>query len=458
VARLNAAIPWLYAVLALAFGIVLAWTTPPFQMADETTHFARADALTFGPAAFAPRDSDGRLHIAARAHQAVLDAALRAERVKFHPAEKVRAADLDPSAGRLDGRMGVFFPGQAFNPLLYLPPSAAVAWGRHFGWTVLDTLQLARVLNLMATVGLGAAAVALAGGARLSIFAILMLPMSMALAASVSQDGPVLGLAALAVALVSRAMAADRPLSRGECLLAALAVALAAMAKAPYAVLAVLLLLAPAQDRRTAGIAAGFALVVGIGSNLWQAASGWAAPPPPGMSSDFLGQARFLGAHLDRIPGIVAATFARHGPHYLPEIVGVLGWLDTPLPNAFYPAAYAMLGAAVAAPAAVGLGGGWRRVRIGAPLLALAGIAGVFLALYLGWSRTGSPVIEGVQGRYLLPLLLMLPLMLEGPRPLLGGDPVRTGLRAILTAGVLAFPLVSLAVTVETLIRRYYLA
>src|SRR5690606_30217522 len=117
--RLYASIPWLYAVLALAFGVTLAWTTPPFQMADETTHFARADAITFGPAGFAPRDVEGRPHMAARAHQAVLDAVSRAERVKFHPDEKVHAADLD-ATDRLDGRIGVFFAGQAFNPVLYL--------------------------------------------------------------------------------------------------------------------------------------------------------------------------------------------------------------------------------------------------------------------------------------------------------------------------------------------------
>lgn len=454
--RLNAAIPWLYAVMALAFGLLLAWTTPPFQLADETTHFERADALTFGPAAFARSGPDGDGYMTATVHQAVIDAEQRTDRLKFHPEAKALRDDLGSGPDRLDGRTARIAPGQAFNPLLYAPAGAAVAWGRHFGWTVLDTLRLARHLNLFASIGLGVVALSLAGGARLPIFALLMLPMSLALGAGVSQDGPILGLTALMVALVSRAMFEDRPLRRWESLAAALAAALVAVAKPPCVVLALLLLVVPADDRRLNTVAAGLALIAAVAWNAWMTAAGWPPPPPPGLSPDLHAQLKLLLGHPDRLPAIAAATFEVHGEGYLRQMVGVLGWLDAPLPETFYPPAFAMLAAALLIPLSVGVSGGWRMVRAAAPLLAATGAALVFAALYLSWSAVGASVIEGVQGRYLLPLALMLPLAIEGPRPLLRGG-LGGGLRMLLSAAVLAFPLVSLVVTQQALISRYYM-
>jgi uncharacterized membrane protein len=354
--------------------------------------------------------------------------------------------------------MSHIYPGQAFNPLLYLPASAAVAWGRHYGWTVIDGLYLARVLNVLASIALGFAALRMAGGARLPLFAILMLPMSMAVSASVSQDGLILGLTGVAAAILSRAMTEDRPLRRAESLVAALAVAAVGVAKAPYAVMALLLLIAPAEDRRMTGVAAVGALTVAVAWNAWMSAGGWAPVPPPGMSTDAAAQAHFLLGHWDRIPHIAAETFAVYSQPYAQEFVGVLGWLDTLLPRPFYTAAYVMLATAFAAVAAVGVSGGWRVVRLAAPALAVVGAVGVCAALYIGWTNVGASRIDGVQGRYFLPLAMMLPLMLEGPRPILGGDRVRNGLRAAASAAVLAFPLLSLVVTEQALIERYYLS
>ena len=39
-------------------------------------------------------------------------------------------------------------------------------------------------------------------------------------------------------------------------------------------------------------------------------------------------------------------------------------------------------------------------------------IGGIFLAMYLYWTPTGNTIIEGVQGRYFLPVLLLLMAML----------------------------------------------
>jgi len=72
--------------------------------------------------------------------------------------------------------------------------------------TVVETLEVSRVMTVMAAVAVGAAAIACAGGAAVWIFMILTLSMSLSLIASSSQDGLLLACSALAGALVVRAL------------------------------------------------------------------------------------------------------------------------------------------------------------------------------------------------------------------------------------------------------------
>jgi len=456
--QLRAATPWVFLILALASCLLMIQTNPPYMAADEQTHLQRADTFTFGPKGLETRRIKGRDFVLGTVHFAVIDAAAPFEHVKFHPQEKALAADYEAMEGfRLDKRKAQVPPGEAFSPLFYLPSAAAVAWSRHFGLTVLDTLFLARTLDALTTVGLGFAALRIAGRAQLPLFAILMLPMSMALASAVSQDGPLLGVTALGAAILSRAMSEARPLTTREVAGAALCVAMIGMAKPPYAILALLLAVAPAEDRRRARLAAVLALTVPLAWAGWMSNSGWSPPDPPGFVSEPLLQARYLLAHPAALWNLIDATLAVHGTHYLDQMVGVLGWLDTPLPPPFYTAALTML--AVAGVAALGVDGprGWAAVRWLAPALALVGAAGVFAALYLSWSLIGSTTIEGVQGRYFLPLALFATLAVEGARPLFAGEGLRRGLGLVAGVAVLAFPIVSLVVTQLTLLRRFYL-
>ncbi len=73
------------------------------------------------------------------------------------------------------------------------------------------------------------------------------------------------------------------------------------------------------------------------------------------------------------------------------------------------------------------------------------------LAQYLTWTVLGSPVIEGIQGRYLLPPALLLGLLV---RPSAAPAEAQAGW---LTAPVLLLPAFSLAVSVHAIVWRYYL-
>jgi len=455
--RLWAAIPWAFLILGLSTSLVLVWSVPPFQAPDELTHMARADIIASGPSGLGETVQDGRRVLVGQAHVALQDASRPFQRLQAQPAEKVRWADIAyaTSVG-LDARRTAIFPGQALNPLLYAPISAAVAWGRHFGWDVLDTLYLARTLNAVVSLAIGFLALRLAAGARLPLFAFLMLPMSLDLMGSAVQDGPVIAVTALAVALLSRGMGEGRPLSGREVAAAAICLILVGMAKPPHVAFAVLLWLAPAERPRRKRLWALAALAIPLAWNAWVSATGWLPTSRPGAVMSTAGQAAFLLRHPESVWDVAQHTFAAAGKFYVQQFVGVLGWLDTPLTWTFYAAAYVMLALALLTPAAVGARG-WAALRLAvAPLVVLVSGA-VFGSLYLGWSPVGGPMVDGVQGRYFLPIALLLPLAFEGPRPLLGGPRAAEGLSVLLTAAVILFPLISLSCVEWAVIDRYYL-
>jgi hypothetical protein len=72
------------------------------------------------------------------------------------------------------------------------------------------------------------------------------------------------------------------------------------------------------------------------------------------------------------------------------------------------------------------------------------------------WNPVGASVVEGVAGRYFLPLALFLTLALEGGDALLPARGRLAPLRLAGTALVLAFPLISVVVTLAAVETRYH--
>lgn len=107
--------------------------------------------------------------------------------------------------------------------------------------------------------------------------------------------------------------------------------------------------------------------------------------------------------------------FAYWYPELRAEFIGNMAWLDAPLTASQYNN-WSMAIIAALAGALFGQGQGARRWRMSDALFVLAIIAAtviaICLAVYLSWTAVGATMIEGVQARYLLPLVPFLPLIL----------------------------------------------
>jgi Predicted membrane protein (DUF2142) len=460
----DGACPQIYAAhyMAAAFlsygltaTVLLAVIVPPFQVPDEPNHFMRAAQIADGTligSRVAVVGANGLIG-GGSVDPAILSAAAPFDAVRFHPDQRVKRADWEPRIRWSRTRIATAFPNTAmYPPFFYLPSALGILIGRAAHWTILQTLILSRFLTGATAVTLGAAAIVIADGAAAWIFTILTLPMTLFLFASVSQDALILACSALAGSCLVRLLRLRGPGDPKLIGVLVIMLGLVAMARPPYGTVLLLpigLTRMPIRWRVMAAMTIA-ALVV-----IWSTIAAIATWTP-----FFSVVGADPGAQLTRLitdPVLIArvafATVSRYGPYYVAHAIGVLGWLDTSLPRAYYGAAVLMLG--VAAVAAM-LGTGGKRMRVHSALTVAATVAAssaaIFVTQYLIWTVPGNPLIEGVEGRYFLPIALIgtaiLPSLRESPAGYL---------RNPLAFLVVTFPLLSLGVMVHAIVSRYYL-
>ena len=450
----------LFLVLALPTVMIQVFLTPPIQVADEENHFLRAlqiaDGHVFGHI-IGDDSAGGTLDPAASIFAHAFDA------LKFRPDTKF---DLDAYAVASALRWGsgpavpAVFPNTAIYPFfLYLPASAGLASGRALHLSMLDSFYLGRLATALNSVGLATLALAICGRGRALLFVILCFPMTLSLFASVSQDAMAIALGAVATAVWSSYVARDVAMPAALRAVVALALGAVTAARLPLMPLYILALMptrsSPAGRARPRVVdaAAAAAGLVPLAIGLYGAhAAKVAFRESDGVSP--LGQLRWLGFHPLEAIGVVVRTLGDNTLRHLREMVGVLGWLDTDLPPAFY----AWMGLCVAAAILIdavssgrSVSGLWRFVPA---VAALVSAADVFGAFYLGWTPVGAPIVDGVQGRYFIVPALVLAVSLPGFRRVASGRrPGVEGLQIALCGAVAASDLWIVPVT---LLHRYY--
>ncbi|MFL5252412.1 MAG: DUF2142 domain-containing protein [Rhodopila sp.] len=410
----------------------------------------------------ARNDAGGRVDIGA----AIFSQAFST--LNFHPERKLTSAMVEPIKSmhwnnQARGQAG-FGNTVAYAPFGYGFAVSGILSGKMLHLTILRSFLLARLFNGIGTVLLCALAIGVARRGRMLLFALLSLPMSLFLFASCSQDALIIAFSALACAWITRLVEPEAVVSRWEWLIPAVLIGMASASKIVYCSLTLLLAVAaatalpPARNTlaktRFIIVLIGLSLVIPV---LWQVYGAMPVTVTFRAEDNVLpaGQLHYLANHPADVPGIATATFKLLWWLYIRQFIGVLGWLDTDLSPWFYHAVPAVL-LLILLVTMLGPDGSWRgQVWLRLSVLAAACLATVatFAALYLIWSPVGSPIVEGVQGRYFLPIALWLPL-LYGPavpsRPWLA-LPVRPAWLLVALVPIMNFVELPLAIMI-----RYY--
>ena len=434
-------LPYLFLLYALPCVVLLSIIMAPFQVADELAHVQRSDQISRGKAI-----SD-RLGGTIDGGWVVFGALY--QNMWFHPEVKQTAA-LARQAGaiRWSGpKDHVNFQNTAqYGPALYLPQVIGILFGRLTGLSLARTLVIVRLVNGLAAGLVGFLALCMCRRGRALMFATLLLPMTLSQCGSASPDALLISLSILAVALVSHVLVERRPASTGEFALFALIVTATTMARPSQLALA---LLGPAlcsrQDAAWKPKALIATVAVATVVTWMRILAGLVPPLAPELSP--AGQTQLLLANPLLLPTLIVNTLAMQGIWLMKTVVGGLGWVDTLMPNWYYLVAAIALGAALIAP-------GNRRPLLRPAALGLFTIAALFTvlcaALYVSWTPLGQSTINGMQGRYILPVLPLLAWVMPEYRLRLE-QPL-----AFAWWLVMLFPLVTLAVTPVVIMGRYY--
>lgn len=306
-------------------------------------------------------------------------------------------------------------------PLGYLFSGIGIAFARLFRLSPLLTFYIGRVVNVFVYAAITYYAMKIASFGKMAIFAISALPMSLHLIASYSYDYLTLAVSIMFVSQILYMREKKEQIKISEILLCGLWGAILAPSKIVYVPMLLLVFIIPKEKFNCSakkafliksGIALlGVALVLIIqGSTLLKTAVG---QDSTGWSGTELYSVSWIIQNPFEALKIIAATIFNKAEFYLKTLVGgSLGWFQIYVPLYCYLPFFFILGYCF-----------MRRdnetaiINFNKKLFVLFIILVVsfliLLSMFIAWTPINSPVIEGVQGRYFLPLLPAVYLLLR---------------------------------------------
>jgi uncharacterized membrane protein len=450
---------WIFLLLATSQAIFLIAATPPYQTADATTHFFRAYQLWEG----APLKSVNG-NVGADLDTGIVDLYHSVDGMFFNYQTKFTRDRFNLAKNAVEtGEKGhVSFPNTAQYSFLGYIPQLSVLYltpGHHR--KVWKLYELMCAANAIAAILLTFLAIRLGGAVAPILFAVGLLPETLSLYASVSQDASLISLSLLLCALLAHSIAVRRYNPYAIAGTVALAFVITT-GRPPYIALLLSIFCAHVIFSRSESqainlkhkiIAFSGVLASGLAVSLSCIihANGGIKLDGVDPKQQFL----FLVSHPLDLAKIVINTLEVHSSDILHTMIGDFGWLDAPLPNfAIYAGALFLLAAFIVS--AFGPPELPRRKNIAPIISATICAMGISLAQYVTWTKVGAPDVEGIAGRYLLPLLPFAGISISSFGLFLGKIDVRLPV-ALLRLLIVSLPFLLAYETISCILLRYYI-
>lgn len=452
----------MYLLIAAPVLVLLCFLTQPLHSLDEPAHFLRVVQLSGGsvfPVLGADHKSTGSYEEAGTRKFAGFYGT-RYENYRQWQ-NKVTHSELSALFAITNGRNDKEFIQHSnttiYFPIVYAAPVAAVYVARMLTDKPLIWLYAGRLANALVGAALTYLVLRHATRGQFLFFAAALLPITLFQMAALSADS-LLVPAAMALAMIFGRVIEGRPLSVPEWVAAVLAGAFVGLGKFAYLPLVVILPLVAVLIRRRfdrSVIALGLATTAIV--IVWVVWSARIHNLVFTMRQDDLASKINVQAQLALIlahPLVFAKALhaalglAKLKTYFFSLSGGVIGWFDVWLPSPITLLNFLVLAATFLvdyrARATSIL------VRSGIYFACLSSSLAVFLLLYLQWNAVGSNDIDGVQGRYFLPLLPFA--CVATPSLVLTQDKLR-----LFSFALVGWGCFSAAVTVFYVAHRYWL-
>jgi uncharacterized membrane protein len=388
---------WLFAV---GYAII----TPPFQVPDEVAHYWHAVSLAHGNVFHVMQNDRMGTYVPKSARDFVY---LTWVETAGKPENKIGMARLRAANELPYQPEPVFrsFPA-LYTPIPYLPGTLTSLVADSLHVRPLIAFYAGRIVTATACVLLIVAAMLECGELAAIIASIALLPMTLYMFGSFSADAVTISLAIYTTAVAWRARSDDKMNTRRwvRLCVAAAALALCKMLYAPLALLA----LAPrarghggSQNRLRRAISLFVSLAIGLALAAAMVSRQY-HPLRPDANPKV--QLQTIAAHPIDIASLIAKDFVAQFTGYRDQFVGRLGWVDVPLSGFLTVAAFYLL-FVVALTRDVTI---TPAARLFALLLTFSLFFAVSLSQYVAWTPPGAKYVDGIQGRYFLPLAVVL--------------------------------------------------
>lgn len=400
--------------------IMYAFVTPPFQVHDERNHYFKSYQLSEGT--IYNGEQGGELGVPLPVQVGILaDRQFPAETAGLRPSYRwsdLVAAWRQPITGN-ERPFTAFSNIANYAPSLYVPQALGILAARRIGAPLLAQFYTGRVFNALFGILLVLTAVSLMPFGRPAMMGFAALPMVSNQLGSLSADSSIIGLSFLALAGSLQLAQQTKPPKWA--LLGPVLFSLLALAKGVYLPLTLAgLAVRPRKRWYLVWLAASLMVAIMIAVTWLKLNSGnfvrqvfvgrrslehvRAALPAEQLS--------YVVSHPGTFAHTLITSFLERLPVYVIDGIGRFGWFTILLPIPIYALAMAVVGMAMAAPADT-RPLWWQRLLWG--FLLVGGCVLIETALYLTATELGADLIEGVQGRYFIPYLPLLGLILLLP-------------------------------------------
>lgn len=452
----SALLRWFLGI-GTVFGLLLVFLVPPLSGFDSLSHF---NTIVY----YAEPDRQALVSAEDRIKMVTIDAetarAIAESGGILQRQEPVSGVyDVLWSAdGHTADRAPVDLGASAvYSAPAYTPQIAAVYAARLLHLPLLVQLWLACIAGLAAYLLLSFLALRILPFGKWALFIVALLPMGLFQAATLSADGLLNGLVFLFVAIVFRLAFGEGSAQKYRTPLLSLLVLTGlgiALSKPSYVVLALLPVLIPAvrfgRQRLKwlfAGALAGLMAVVALLWNLHvkDHAITMGELYRAGFNISYDEQLAHIIAQPVAFLGVIARTAFYNGADYIGQLVGVFSPQFDLLP---LPILVLLLAGFVVA--AWTDGRMFAKVQLWQRLVIAAVIAGILAVIcvtfYLTYTPLYKPTIDGIQGRYFLPLLVLLLPLISWQR-----IAVRLPRQELVFAGIAVVGLVAASIRITSL-------
>lgn len=457
----------IFLIIGIIFGILFLIITPPFQVPDEEVHFYKVYTLSEGMLTPEKVGNETGYYVS----QSLLYDTQKFRYLRFQPENKVKTnsiifsleTPINSKVVFLDyHNVGVPIP-IGYPPIPYIVPALVMGLISFiFNPSVLLLMYIGRLVNLIVWAILIYLAIKITPVHKWVFVLLALMPMTLFQAASLSVDSFTIGICFLTIAFIFKLSFKESNISKKDILTLIIFTLLITLSKPGYVIMLMALLMIPIVKFRSKAKKWALLMLVPltavISYKVWNSLLVLDTTGGSGRHNSF----HSIIVDPMNFINIVINTINLKFNFYLVTFVGKFGWLDTPLALKTSIAVYLAgiyLGIIILTAL---IDKNKLNVNLKQKVVALSTstllAALIFVSQYTSWTAKGATIIEGVQGRYLLPLTPLIFIILYNNKDKINIKGKKINLSPKnLPLIVIPVVLIYLSVSVFTIISRFYL-